>query len=263
MATDAWNPTQYDKFRREREQPFFDLLAIVEPAPGMRVVDLGCGTGKLTRLLHARLQARETVGIDRSARMLESAQAEEPIDRPAGLRFQVGTIEAFTGRDEYDLILSNAAFHWVEDHDALITRLAAAIRPGGQLAFQVPAMHDATSHTIAEDLTAVEPFRTAFDGWRRPQPVLTPAAYARLLYRTGFTDQTVRLAVYPHLLESAGHMVEWMKGTLLTEYERRLTPELFVQFVSEYRARLLATLDDARPFFFPFNRILCWARKSA
>ena len=261
MATDAWNPTQYDKFRREREQPFFDLLALVQPAPDMRVVDLGCGTGKLTRLLHAKLQARETVGVDRSARMLESAQAEATIDQPAGLRFQIGTIEAFTGRNEYDLILSNAAFHWVEDHEALITRLAAALRPGGQLAFQVPAMHGATSHTIAEDLTAAEPFRAAFGGWRRPQPVLTPDAYARLLYRAGLTDQTVRLAVYPHLLESAENMVEWMKGTLLTEYERRLTPELFVEFVAAYRARLLATLEEARPFFFPFNRILCWGRR--
>jgi trans-aconitate 2-methyltransferase len=261
MATDAWNPTQYDTFRREREQPFFDLLALVKPAPDMRVVDLGCGTGKLTRLLHARLHARETVGIDRSARMLEPALAEMAGERPPGLRFEIGTIEAFAARNEYDLILSNAAFHWIEDHEALITRLAAALRPGGQLAFQVPAMHDAASHTLAEDLTAVEPFRAAFGGWRRPQPVLTPDAYARSLFRAGFADQTVRLVVYPHVLETAEHVVEWMKGTWLTEYERRLTPELFVQFVGEYRARLLATLDDARPFFFPFNRILCWGQR--
>ena len=263
MATDAWNPTQYDKFRREREQPFFDLLALVQPATDMRVVDLGCGTGKLTRLLHAQLHARETVGIDRSARMLESAQKEPAVDQPAGLRFEVGTIEAFDARNEYDVILSNAAFHWIEHHEALIARLAAALRPGGQLAFQVPAMHDAVSHTIAEDLTTVEPFRTAFNGWRRPQPVLAPDAYARLLYRTGFSEQTVRLAVYAHVLESAEHVVEWMKGTLLTEYERRLTPELFARFVGEYRARLLATLEDARPFFFPFSRVLCWGRRSA
>ena len=52
-----------------------------------------------------------------------------------------------------------------------------------------------------------------------------------------------------------------LKGTLLTEYERRLTPALFVEFVAEYRARLLATLEDARPFFFPFNRILCWGQR--
>jgi trans-aconitate 2-methyltransferase len=259
-VTDVWNPTQYDKFRREREQPFFDLLALVKPVPDMRVVDLGCGTGQLTRLVHARLQARETVGIDRSARMLERVMAGE---RPAGLRFEIGAIETFAPRDAYDLILSNAAFHWVEDHESLITRLTAALKPGGQLVFQIPAMHNATSHTIADDLAAAEPYRAAFGGWRRPQPVLTPDAYARLLFRAGCVDQTVRLVVYPHVLATPEHVVEWMKGTLLTEYERRLTPELFVRFVGDYRARLLSTLEDARPFFFPFNRILCWAQKSA
>ena len=165
---DTWDPRQYDKFQREREQPFYDLLALVNRSPGMRVVDLGCGTGKLTEELHVKLRARSTVGIDRSERMLEGAR-----DRrlPPGLTFEVGTIESFAGRDRYDLIVSNAAFHWVEDHDALIRRLAAALAPGGQLAFQVPAMHDDPTHTVAEDLAASPRFRDAFGGWHRPQPV--------------------------------------------------------------------------------------------
>src|SRR5437763_3812414 len=142
---DTWNPVQYEKFRREREQPFFDLLALIDPVPGLRAVDLGCGTGKLTEELHVTLQARSTLGIDRSARMLEGIR-----DRrlPPGLAFDVGTIESFGGREQYDLIVSNAAFHWIEDHQALIPRLAATLARGGQLAFQVPAMHDDPTHTV-------------------------------------------------------------------------------------------------------------------
>jgi trans-aconitate 2-methyltransferase len=257
---DTWNPTQYSKFQREREQPFFDLLALIRPAAGMRIVDLGCGTGNLTRLLHHALNARETVGVDRSERMLDEARRE---GRPAGLRFEVATIESFDGRDEYDLILSNAAFHWVEDHDALIRRLFAALRPGGQLAFQVPAMHETASHTLADGLTTAEPFRSSFAGWTRPQPVLEPDRYARLLFRTGFADPRVSLVIYPHVLDSRDEVVEWMKGTLLTEYEKRLTPEQFTAFADTYRERLIPQLQDDRPFFFPFRRILCWGQKSA
>jgi trans-aconitate methyltransferase len=73
---DTWDPRQYDKFEREREQPFYDLLALVHRSTGMRVVDLGCGTGKLTRVLHERLDARETIGLDRSEKMLESIRGE-------------------------------------------------------------------------------------------------------------------------------------------------------------------------------------------
>jgi trans-aconitate 2-methyltransferase len=64
MKRDPWEPEQYRRFRAERRQPFFDLLALVRPKSQMRVVDLGCGPGELTDELHRRLRARETVGID-------------------------------------------------------------------------------------------------------------------------------------------------------------------------------------------------------
>jgi trans-aconitate 2-methyltransferase len=255
---DPWNPTQYDKFRREREQPFLDLLALVAPTGDPRVVDLGCGTGALTAIAHQRLHARETIGIDRSERMLERALSHA---RPDGLRFEVGTIEAFDGRGQYDVILSNSAFHWIDDHAALIARLFDALTSGGQLAFQVPTMHDSIPHLVAEELTTVEPFHSALGGWHRRQPVLTPEAYARILFGVGFTDQQVRLVVYPHVLEGPEAVADWMKGTLLTEYERHLPPELFGRFVERYRARLLEKLDRTRPFFFPYRRILCWGRR--
>jgi trans-aconitate 2-methyltransferase len=265
MTIDTWDPRQYDKFQREREQPFYDLLSMVHPAPAMRVVDLGCGTGKLTQVAHDRLQALETTGIDRSEGMLKEMRGGAAC---AGMRFEVGTIEEFAsaaGPGGYDLILSNAAFHWVEDHHRLLPALHRALRPSGQLAFQVPYQHEDLSHIVAEELTAVEPFRTAFGGWHRPQPVLTPDAYARLLYRCGFAAPMVRLIVYPHVLTSREDVVEWMKGTLLTEYARHLPPDgaLFAQFVESYRERLLGRLDPDRPFFFPFKRILCWGQRSA
>ena len=260
--TDTWDPKQYDKFQLERERPFHDLLALVRPAPGMRVVDLGCGTGKLTRILHERLQARDTLGIDRSARMLESALAAAPV---AGLRFEVQTIDALLGGDSggYDLLFSNAVFQWVDDHETLLGRLASRLAPGGQIAFQVPANHTDPSHLVADELTQVEPFRSAFGGWRRALTVLEPAAYARSLFRHGFADPIVRLIVYPHVLAGPEEVVEWTKGTLLTEYARHLPDDLFERFVKEYRERLMARLDRERPFFFPFNRILCWGQRSA
>lgn len=259
--SDPWNPDQYGKFRSERERPFFDLLAMVRPSADMRVIDLGCGTGSLTRELHARLQARETIGIDRSPRMLGAARET---DLPAGLRFQIGNIESFPGDGvAYDLIFSNAALHWVENHEALFERLAAALAPNGQLAVQMPAMHDSPTHLVAAELIGSEPYRPAAGEWRRSPPVLAPDAYARLLFRLGFADPAVRLIVYPHVLAGPDEVVEWMKGTVLAEYSRHLTPDLFDRFVDEYRRRLLARLDSSRPCFFPFKRILLWGQRSA
>jgi trans-aconitate 2-methyltransferase len=255
--TDPWNPAQYAKFLAEREQPFHDLLEMIQRAPQMHIVDLGCGMGRLTAMLHDRLGADQTVGIDRSPRMLASAHPRD------GLRFELGTIETFDTSVQYDLVFSNAALHWVDDHDTLIPRLATAVKPGGQIAFQLPALHDDPSHVVAEELTNQEPFRSAFAGWHRRQPVLAPDAYARLLYDAGFPWPQVRLVVYPHVLDSREAVVEWMKGTLLTEYERHLPSGLFPAFLDAYRTRLMGHLAPTAPFFFPFNRILCWGRRTA
>jgi len=252
--TDAWNPDQYGRFRAERSQPFYDLLDLVSATPDARVVDLGCGSGELTSVLHDRLGAKETLGLDSSASMLARAPASR-----IGPRFEQGDIADFD-RPGWDVIFSNAALHWLPDHARLFERLRRLLRPGGQLAVQMPANNDHPSHVIAAALAAEEPFRGALAGYHREWPVLTPEAYSALLFRLGFTFQHVRLQVYAHVLESRGEVVEWVKGTLLTDYERRLPTELFAQFLARYRERLMDTLPDDRPFLYPFKRILLRGR---
>jgi trans-aconitate 2-methyltransferase len=252
-----WNPEQYGRFRDERARPFFDLLDLVQPRPGMRVVDLGCGTGELTRELHRRLAARETIGIDNSPAIL----SRSAVFAGDGLRFEQGDIGAFTSEGDYDLIFSNAALHWIPDHEALLPRLVAALTATGQLAVQVPANDDHASHVTAVEVAREAPFREALGGHVRQSPVLAPEVYATLLHRLGFTEQHVRVQVYAHELESRAAVVEWVRGSVLTDYERRLPTELWPRFLERYRERLLPQLEDARPFFYPFKRVLFWGTR--
>jgi len=256
MSPDDWSPTQYERFKAEREAPFFDLLEMVQPAPDLRVVDLGCGTGELTRHLHRHLPAATTLGVDRSESMLarSAAFAEQ------GLRFERRDLVAALDDGPFDLIFSNAALQWLDDHAALLARLAVALAPGGQLAVQVPANHDHVTHLVAHAVAAEPPFVAALDGYRRESPLLAPERYAALLHELGFTAQRVELRVYPHLLASAGEMVEWVKGTLLTAYLGRLPAELREPFVERYRDVLLQKVEVVDPYFYPFKRILFWAR---
>lgn len=256
MGTDAWDPQCYERFRAERRQPYDDLVALIAVRPGLRIVDLGCGTGDLTADLHYRLGAAETLGIDGSARML----AEAPADPTRGLHFAEGDIGAFADAGRWDVVFSNAALQWLPDHPALLARLRAALAPDGQLAVQVPANFDHPSHTAARDVAAGPPFRDALVGPPRIVPVLPPEEYATVLDRLGATAQHVRLQVYGHHLASRDEVATWTRGTLLTDYERRLPADLFAAFVDAYRARLAALLPDDRPYFFPFKRILLWAR---
>ena len=243
-----WNPEQYEQFKAERKQPFTDLVALIERRPHMHVVDLGCGTGELTRELHDHLAAGETVGIDDSETMLlKSAGFGTDV-----LHFRRGDIAAFSSELPFDLIFSNAALHWVADHESLFHRLTSFLAPHGQIAIQMPANEDHPSHRIAAELareSGIEP---------KPTHTLRPEHYAELLHHLGYQRQNVRMQVYGHLLPSTDDVVEWVKGSLLTDYERRLGPERFPPFLATYRDRIKAALPDTRPYFYTYKRILFW-----
>ncbi len=136
-----WNPEQYHKFQSERSAPFFDLLELVKVKEKLSVIDLGCGTGELTKILAERLPKSDVLGIDNSPEMLSKAS----LHANTQLRFERVSIEEISG--QWDLVFSNAAIQWVEDHEQLIPKLIALVRPGGQLVVQLPSNHSHPSHT--------------------------------------------------------------------------------------------------------------------
>jgi trans-aconitate 2-methyltransferase len=189
--------------------------------------------------------------------------AVAPTDVP-GLTFELGDLARWEG-PPVDLVFANASLHWVDDHPTLLARLRGGLRPGGQLAFQVPANFSHPSHTVATEVAAEPPFAGALGGDLPPdrgRAVLDPMAYAERCHQLGANEQVVRLAVYPHLLAGTAEVVEWVSGTLLTPYRGRLDAPTYAAFVERYTARLLEVLGDRRPYFFAFARILVWARFS-
>jgi trans-aconitate 2-methyltransferase len=254
---DPWNPDRYLRFAAERRLPFDDLVALLRPMAAPRILDLGCGTGELTRELHERTGARETLGLDSSPAMLERAAAHAG----RGLSFRLGDAAA-PPEGRYDLLFSNAALHWVPDHESLLPRLAAQVAPGGQLAIQVPHNDHHAAASCARAVAARPEFAGPLGGFVRESPVLPPERYAGLLHRQGFREQRVRIEVYAHLLESREALVEWLRGTTLTDYERRMPKELWPSFLAAYREELAEALPDERPFLFTFRRVLVWGRRA-
>jgi trans-aconitate 2-methyltransferase len=270
MSQDAWSPSQYDKFKSERSQPFFDLMALLDrgggagrgvgadPGTGLRVVDLGCGTGELTAQLHRSLGATSTEGIDSSEAMLQTALSLQV----PGLHFVKGDIGTWEEPAKYDVVFSNAALQWCDHHAEIFARLKNSLRPGGQLAVQMPMNHDYATHVIARKLGMEPPWagllgETSYD---KNQAMLTVEQYAELLFRLGFREQKVFVRVYGHVLPSRDAVIEWVRGTLLTYFKARLSVADYARFEDEFRTRLFATIADERPFFYPFKRLLLWAR---
>jgi trans-aconitate 2-methyltransferase len=254
-VSQTWNPDQYEKFRAERAQPFWDLVAMIHPREKMRVIDLGCGTGELSAELADKLGA-EVEAIDSSSEMLAKAK---PHPRRTTRVADLHTIENFAG---YDLVISNAVFHWVADNERVLSRILDTLRPGAQIAVQLPVNIEHPSHRIAGEVAQSASFSSLLGGFVSRSGALTLDRYAELLFAHGFRNQVCIEKIYGHVLPSTADVVEWTKGTTLTPYLSRLANADQKRFLDEYRTRVVAALGERAPYFYPFRRLLFWGEKS-
>jgi trans-aconitate 2-methyltransferase len=250
----TWSPTQYCKFESERFAPFDDLVALLERRENLSVIDLGCGTGELTLKLAGALSGASVVGIDNSPAMLEKANANVN----ANVNFELRSIEDLSG--EWDLIISNAAIHWVEDHPKLLEKLWERLKPGGQIAVQVPSGVRNKAQLAVMDVAEKEPFLSALEGWKWKFPVLAVHEYAEILYSLGGREIVAFEKVYPHILQDAEAVYNWVAGTTMTAYTSRLPAELLDSFNAEVLNKI-RVLYLGSPVFFPFRRIFFSSRK--
>jgi trans-aconitate 2-methyltransferase len=261
MSAD-WVPEQYERFKTQRAQPFWDLLELVHRGAIERAVDLGCGTGELTVVAAEQLGVGRMRGIDSSPAMLERATRHGRVE----VEFVEGDIARWTSNADHDLVLANAALQWVPDHRSVLERWVAALAPQGQLAVQVPANYDHPSHLASVEVAHTEPFASAMGGRPPADPtavnVLSPEAYATTLHELGLAEPHVRLQVYGHVFESPVDVVEWTRGSSLTRFFKRLPPELHEPFVDAYREELLSVIGRSGPYFYAFKRILIWGRRA-
>ncbi len=250
----AWDPDKYHQFEEERTAPFIDLLGLVKVRPNMKVVDLGCGTGELTSKLADTLPASDVFGIDSSPQMLEKTQNWAR----SRLRFLLGDQADLNG--SWDLIFSNAALQWSENHEVLIPRLFHCLRPSGQIAVQVPSNHNHVSHQVYREIASQELFASALKGYNRQSPVLSIETYASLLFQEQAQEIVAFEKVYPHVLQNADAVVDWITGTALVPYFERLGDDLRVDFLDAIRKRMRKELPSS-PVFYPFKRTFISAIK--
>jgi trans-aconitate 2-methyltransferase len=257
MADQDWDPTQYLRFTDERLRPALDLLARVPLTAPAHVVDLGCGPGNVTAILRRRFPGAQILGVDGSAAMLEKARLAVPDSR-----FIEGDFSHWSPEDAApDLIYSNAALHWVGGHETLFPRLAALLAPGGVLAVQMPAMHDAPLRRLQYTVAGHGPWASTLRGVGSAPPVLEPGAYWDLL-RPHVAALDIWETIYLHALQGEDAVGEWASGSSLRPFLDKLPEEQRPEFRRAYA-------DAVRPHYprladgttlLPFRRLFLLAR---
>ncbi|MBL1220302.1 methyltransferase domain-containing protein [Chryseobacterium sp. L7] len=252
-----WNPEVYNQFKNIRFKPFYDLAELITEEKEMKAVDLGCGTGEQTAILAEKFQSAEFTGIDSSPEMLEKSKALEH----ERLHFRIASTEEILDANEnWDLIFSNAALQWSDNHEELFPKLISKLKMGGQLAVQMPYQPGNTLNKILFELADEEPFRTQLKEWNRPSAVLTIDEYAQILFDNGLEDLNLSQKVYPIIAEDHETLFNFISGSALIPYLERLSEEQQQTFTTEFKKRI--ALDFPKlPAIYAFKRILLYGRK--
>jgi trans-aconitate 2-methyltransferase len=180
-----WDARTYDRVAAPQESWALELLERLPLGGDETVLDAGCGSGRVTRLLIDRLPRGRVVAVDSSPAMVDAAQEV----LRAQDRSIVSDLTELELDERVDAVFSNAVFHWIEDHDLLFRRLGAVLDPGGVLVAQCGgAGNVARFHEAADAVAAEEPFAQHFTSWTGPWNFASPDETTARLEAAGFTN---------------------------------------------------------------------------
>ncbi len=249
-----WNPETYNKFKEERYQPFYDLMSHIHHKPGMKIIDLGCGTGELTKILADKFTKSTVLGIDTSAEMLSKAPQQK------NLTFLQSSIEKeVEKKDKWDLILANASLQWVKNHHQLLPRIFAMLSENGQVAIQMPSQKENKLNQILHELVHEVPFYSFLHDTIRDSPLLSLDDYTSLFFSHAAHEVVIYQKVYPLIVQSSDSLYDFISGTALIPYMEKLPEDLKMKLQQEFKNRIAKSFTSS-PLVYAFKRIILFGQ---
>lgn len=232
-----WDAARYDRVSDPQVEWGRRVITRLAPQPHERILDVGCGTGRLTGELAARVPRGSVVGLDRSAAMLAVAQpalADAGRARGSGgVRFVRGDGAALPFASAFDAVFSAATLHWIGDHDSVFRSVFHALRPGGRFVAQCGGGRNLERlYTRAARLMGDREFAPFFGGWRDPWHFASPDATRDALIRAGFRDVSASLEAAPVTFGGEAAFAEFVACVCLRHHLDRVPADRRAPFVS-------------------------------
>ena len=258
MSTKDWNPNLYLKFGRERIQPSIDLASRIDMEDPANIIDIGCGPGNSTQILHHRWPDSNILGIDNSEAMISKAKQDYPNQQWQLLDAGKDTIPG-----KYDIVFSNATIQWIPNHSDLFKRFKGILTDKGIIAVQIPLFFNMPLGKSIAEISKNKRWSELTESVNELFTIHTPSHYYDILSGLfGFIE--IWESDYIHVMDSHNSILEMIRSTGLRPYIDKLDSE---NDKKDFEELVFTDIKKAYPLkrngkvLFPFQRLFIIAKK--
>ncbi len=252
MPENRWDTNLYESKHAFVWQNASDVVELLSPVPGERILDLGCGTGQLTAKI--ALAECEVLGIDRDAAMIEKARQNYP-----HLSFAIADARDFQVEGQFDAVFSNAVLHWIPESDAPVRSVYTALKQGGRFVAEFGGKGNigAIALALTNVLDTLGYASCAISPWYFP----SIAQYATVLEQQGFDVTYAVLLDRPTPLEGDAGMRNWIE-MFASRFLEKLSSQQQTEVIQAIEHQLKPTLYRDGKWWADYRRIRVVAIKA-
>lgn len=235
-----WDPCLYHSSSSAQSGWASDLLEKLRFQGNERVLDIGCGDGKITADIAKRVPRGRVTGIDSSPDMIGFARRHYTGGEVQNLSFEVCDMRELPFINEFNLVFSNASMHWVKEHEKVLKCIQRALVPGGRMLVQMGGKGNAAAvFAVIEKVISNERYAGYFMGFQAPYAFYGPEDYLPWLHQAGLIP--VRVELLPKMMVQHGYegLSGWIKTTW-HPYLERIPEDLQTRFIKDIYEHYIA-----------------------
>jgi len=236
----TWNAADYAANSAVQQIWARELIAKLNLRGDEHILDVGCGDGKVTAELARAVPRGSVTGTDASAEMIAFAKKKFPSAKVSNLKFGITDARKISSKTKFDLVFSNAALHWVDDHEAILSGAASVLKPGGRLVVSCGGKGNAHDVFLAlRPEMRLKRWREFFRRMAMPYFFYAPSDYEKWLPKFGFQIHALKLAPKDAAYAGADGLATWLRTTWLP-FVQRVPENLREEFIAAVAARYVA-----------------------
>lgn len=241
LYMEGWNPEDYAAHSAAQETWAHEMLPSLALNGSERLLDIGCGDGKITAALARQVPCGTVIGLDRSPAMITFAKSTHPTTLYRNLGFVEGEAAQLGFLHAFDVVFSNAALHWIPDQRPVLAGIARALAPGGRCLLQMGGKGNAADvFAVVADIIAEEPWRQYFTGFSSPYAFFDADEYTSWLSEAGLSVRSCRLFERIMRFSTPEGFAGWLRTTWHPYIDRvpgARREEFLAAIVAEYTRR--------------------------